>query len=87
MNTILNDCTRWERIRFYLTCWIPINRYQYFMMQENLIKILEGFKSSDQQHFNTEGIIIREMKKIAELTLGKQEQKKKEDDKNEQMYG
>jgi hypothetical protein len=57
------------------------------MMQENLIKILEGFKSSDQQHFNTEGIIIREMKKIAELTLGKQEQKKKEDDKNEQMYG
>lgn len=70
-----------------MTCWMPVTRYRYFYMQENLIKILEGFKATDQQHFNTEGAIIREIKKLADLTLGKKELKKSDDDKKEQMYG
>ena len=71
---------------FYLTCWLPVTRYQFMQHQLNLLAILRGFHESDLQHAQMERAIIEEVKKLAEKTFGRIDEDKNKS-KYDKMFG
>jgi hypothetical protein len=60
-----------NKIWFYLTCIRPVTKFELCSLQVQLVTILEGFRESDMQHYQTEKLLVDEMKKVAELTIDK----------------
>jgi hypothetical protein len=73
-----------QRLWFYLTCWRPINKYEFSTLQLQLITILEGMRESDLEHYQTEKLLVDELKKILESKKGINQEQDNKEDKN--MY-
>jgi len=66
---------------FYLTCWRPINKYEFANLQRQLITIIEGMRESDLEHYQNEKLLVNELKKILESKKGMMSDKNDKEDK------
>lgn len=72
-----------KRLWFYLTCWRPINKYEFANLQLQLITIIEGMRESDLEHYQTEKLLVDELKKLIEIKKGTTPN---QDDKEDKMF-
>lgn len=70
------ESTLFEKIWFYLTCLRPVTKYEMYDLKRTLLVILEGMRDSDLQHYQTERILLEQIKKLTEGNIKRDDNKK-----------
>jgi len=79
--------SRLGRFIFWMTAWIPISSYSMFKHQLCILKIIEGLRESDSQHYYIEKSLIDELKSLKDIVIKKKEENKGKGNGNGGMFG